>query len=271
VTGNSVEPKRNQRATAGPSSMNSIYRRRRLAAGGIGVVFAVGFAVLLGWVVGGSSGSSGTSGSSPAPISSLSATTTSSTVSSTPSSSTTTTTDPGLLPQTSEIPPTDVASISRRMAPLWAAMKTDSLPVGMTVFFPKSAYQQVKAGILSNPVGDYQNRLVALYGMDLNTYNAALGIPPASALLAGFAVEPSLVHWVAPGACTNAIGYWHLPNIRISYSSRGSVSSFGVFSLISWRGVWYVVHLGPVPRTSGTGVLDLPANGQGTPGPGGGC
>ena len=97
----------------------------------------------------------------------------------------------------------------------------------MTVFFPKSAYLQVKAGILSNPAGDYQNRLVALYGLDLHAYSAALGIPPESTSLVGFAVEPSLVHWVPPGACPNAIGYWQLPNIRISYSSHGSVASFG--------------------------------------------
>ena len=266
MTGDYDDSERGQLARPRPPSMDSMYRRRRMMAGVIGIVIAVGLAVLLSWMVGGSSGSPA------APISAPSTTTAPSTTSpSTTSPSTTATTDPGSSPQTSEMPPTDVASISRRMEPLWAAMKTDSLPVGMTVFFPKTAYLQVKAGILSNPVGDYQNRLIALYGMDLNAYSAALGDPPASAVLVGFADEPSLVHWVPPGACSNTIGYWHLPNIRISYSSHGSAASFGVFSLISWRGVWYVVHLGPVPRTSGTGVVDLPADGQGTPGPGGGC
>jgi hypothetical protein len=49
------------------------------------------------------------------------------------------------------------------------------------------------------------------------------------------------------------------------------VRSFGVASLISWRGLWYVVHLGPNPRPSDVGTVDQPAIGPGSPGPGGGC
>jgi len=150
-------------------------------------------------------------------------------------------------------------------------MQTGNLQTGMTVFFPESAYLRMKTGVLPNPSGDYQSRLVALYNMDLGTYQVALGSPPASARLVAITADPSIAHWVPPGACANTIGYWHLPNIRIEFAAGAAESSFGVFSLISWRGVWYVVHLGPVPRTSGTGLLDLPATGPGTPGPGGGC
>ena len=46
--------------------------------------------------------------------------------------------------------------------------------------------------------------------------------------------------------------------------------SFGIASLISWRGVWYVVHLGAISRTSVTGVVDDPTIGPGTFGPPGG-
>ena len=47
--------------------------------------------------------------------------------------------------------------------------------------------------------------------------------------------------------------------------------SIGIASLISWRGRWYVVHLGAVLRSGQAGVVDQPADGPGTPGPPGGC
>ena len=269
MNGSFDDPEQGQRPRARPTIMESVYRRRRLTAGGIGLVFLVALAVLLGEVAGGSSGSSPQTAAAP----SVTSTTVPppSATSTTALATTTATTDPGLLPPTSDEPPTDVASVSSRMAPLWTAIQTGSLSKGMTVFFPESAYLQMKTGVISNPPGDYQNRLVALYNMDLGVYQSALGSPPSAAVSVSVEVDPKLAHWVEPRACANSIGYWHLPNIRISYSSGGSVSSFGVFSLISWRGIWYVVHLGPVPRTSGSGLLDLPASGPGTPGPGGGC
>ena len=250
--------------------MDSVYRRRRLTVGGIGLVFLVGLAVLLGEVVGWSSGSSPNTAAAPS-VTTTTVPPTSATTTTALATTTTMTTDPGLLPSTSDEPPTDVASVSSRMAPLWTAIQTGSLSTGMTVFFPESAYLRMKTGVISNPPADYQNRLVALYNMDLGVYQVALGSSPSSAAFVSVGVDPKLAHWVPPRACVNTIGYWHLPNIRISYSSGDSVSSLGVFSLISWRGVWYVVHLGPVPRTSGSGLLDLPASGPGTPGPGGGC
>ena len=244
------------------------YRRRRRSVAGIGlglVVFAVVVAVA---VMGGSSAPSPTRAISPSTTIPSPTTTTSSTNITT---TTPATTDPGLLAQTTTEPPTDPTSLVSRLDPLWTAIQTGSLPTGMTVFFPQAAYLKMKSGVLPNPPGDYQSRLVALYNMDLGTYQAALGIPASSARLVTIGADPSIAHWVPPGACANTIGYWHLPNIRIDYASGGTESSFGVFSLISWRGAWYVIHLGPVPRTSGSGLLDLPAAGPGTPGPGGGC
>ena len=269
MNGSFHDPERGQRPRGRPTTLEPVYRRRRLTAGGIGLVILIGLAVLLGEVVGGWSGSSPTRAVAPSGTpTTLPPTRVTSTTAVAP---TATTTDAGLLAQTSDKPPTDVAAVSSRMAPLWTAIRTGSLSIGMTVFFPETAYLRMKTGVLSSPSADYQNRLVALYNMDLGTYRAALGVPPSKADLVSFGIDPSLAHWVPPLACANTIGYWHLPNIRLSYSSGGSVSSFGVFSLISWRGVWYVVHLGPVPRTSGSGLLDLSALGPGTPGPGGGC
>ena len=184
---------------------------------------------------------------------------------------TTTTTDPGSLPQTSAEPPSDDASLMSRLQPLWGAIQTNSLSLGETVFFPESAYLQLKTGILPNPASDYQSRLVAFYNLDLAAYNQALGAQPSKVTLTAVAANPSYASWIAPGTCENTIGYWHLPNIRLVYSSSGTTSSFGVASLISWRGVWYVVHLGPNPRPSNVGTVDQPSSGPGTPGPPGGC
>ena len=84
-------------------------------------------------------------------------------------------------------------------------------------------------------------------------------------------VPASYELWVPPGACYNSIGYWHAPGARVVYRESGRERSFGIASLISWRGVWYVVHLGAVSRTVVTGIVDEPAAGPGIPGPPGGC
>ena len=41
--------------------------------------------------------------------------------------------------------------------------------------------------------------------------------------------------------------------------------------MISWRGVWYVVHLGAVLRSAAVGEVYQPAAGRGVAGPPGGC
>lgn len=73
------------------------------------------------------------------------------------------------------------------------------------------------------------------------------------------------------GACYNKVGYWHLPGLRLVYRINGELRSFGIASLISWRGQWYVVHLGGVTRTTTGGLVDEPSPGAGIPGPPGGC
>jgi len=41
--------------------------------------------------------------------------------------------------------------------------------------------------------------------------------------------------------------------------------------MISWRGQWYVVHLGAVLRRAAIGVVDAPAAGTGVPAPSSTC
>jgi hypothetical protein len=197
---------------------------------------------------------------SPAPV------TTTATVPTT----TTTTVDPGLLPPASDEPAVG-PELEGRMRILWQAIAGDRPDVALTLYFPRTAYQRMKTGLLRDPAADYANRLLAFYRLDLGAYHAVLGPQAAGAGLLQVLVGPADAAWIAPGHCENLIGYWHLPGVRLVYQEGGLTRSFAVASLISWRGEWYVVHLGPNPHPQGVGSVDQPATGPGTPGPPGGC
>ena len=184
--------------------------------------------------------------------------------------STTTTTDPGLLPQTTT-EPSFGGPLHAQMATLFSALVANEPSLGRPVFFPESAYVSMKTGILPDPQADYTNRLIAFYNLDVAAYHAQLAANPAHATLTEVLANSADAAWIPPGTCENSVGYWHLPGVRLVYSQGGAVSSFAVASLISWRGVWYVVHLGPNPRPANSGTVDAPASGPGVPGPAGGC
>jgi hypothetical protein len=52
-------------------------------------------------------------------------------------------------------------------------------------------------------------------------------------------------------------------DVAAAHPLVGVTRSFGIASLISWRGYWYVVHLGAVEPPAGQGVVDAPAVGNG--------
>jgi hypothetical protein len=163
------------------------------------------------------------------------------------------------------------ASLQTTMGPLWTAIVTGSVDPALEVFFPKAAYLQMKTGVLSDPAADYTNRLIAFYQLDVTAYHQALGPNAITARLLKVSASAADAAYIPAGTCENRIGYWHLPGIRFVYEVGGSVQSFGVASLISWRGEWYVVHLGPNPRSQNVGTVDQPAAGSGAVGPPGGC
>ncbi len=135
------------------------------------------------------------------------------------------------------------------------------------MFFPRAAYLSMKTGQIPAPSADYAHRLIALYDRDLAAYHRwARG-----ARLLRVEATASSAAWIAPGTCENRIGYWHLPGVRLVVAREHRVASVGVFSLISWAGRYYVVHLGPNPRPVNVGTLDAPQLGPGRPGPPGGC
>jgi hypothetical protein len=165
----------------------------------------------------------------------------------------------GALPQTDQLPSSDTPQFHAEMRGLWRAIRTGRLKPGMAAFFPEAAYVQLKA--IGSPQSDFQYRLVADYGLDIGAAHALLGSGANGARLV--AVNVPAAHWVDPNVCDNTVGYYEVPNTRLVYSVGGQINSLGIASMISWRGVWYVVHLGAILRDTAAGVVDDPSSGPG--------
>lgn len=172
----------------------------------------------------------------------------------------------GNLPQTSRLPSTTTTPFQNAVHDLWLAVTTGNAGLAGPAFFPETAYVQVKA--IANPQSDWQGRLWYDFTLDVAAAHALVG---RDARFVRVIVPAQDAAWVSPGVCANKIGYWHVPGARVVYQRGGETRSFGIASLISWRGEWYVVHFGAVLRNGAYGVVDDPQTGPGTPGPPGGC
>jgi hypothetical protein len=172
----------------------------------------------------------------------------------------------GTRPQTRTRPSTDSVAFRDAMTDLWLAVTTGNPRLALPAFFPLPAYQQVKA--IADPAADWHHRLWGDFVLDVG---AAHGLVGSGARLVRVIVPVDDAAWVYPGVCDNTLGYWHVPGARVVYERGGRQRSFGIASLISWRGVWYVVHFGAVLRDVTTGIVDQPTAGPGVPGPPGGC
>jgi len=184
-------------------------------------------------------------------------------------SSTLSATGPGSMPQPEEFPSAHTAGFKSEMEALWQGIKYDSLPAALPAFFPEAAYLQVKS--VAAPRTDYLNRLLIEFQLDVAAAHRMLGREAPIAKLLAVSVPAAQAQWVSPGDCLNKIGYFQVSGSRLSYEVHGQVRSFIVASLISWRGVWYVVHLGAISRASEIGLVDDPTVGPGTFGPPQGC
>jgi hypothetical protein len=168
------------------------------------------------------------------------------------------------------LPSASTQVFANEMTDLWTAIVTGNTSVAIQSFFPLSAYQQVKA--ISDPTADWNSRLVGDYVLDIQAAHSFLGPNAANAQLVQVIVpSPQYAAWINPGGCSNKVGYWHVPGSRLVYRVDGQLRSIGIASLISWRGQWYVVHLGAVVRNASAGIVDDPSLGPGTTGPPGGC
>jgi hypothetical protein len=176
---------------------------------------------------------------------------------------------PGRLHQTRAFPSAHSRAFRGEMTDLWSAVVTGRPRLALQSFFPLAAYAQVKA--IYNPAADWHSRLFADFRLDIVAARRLLGRGAARARLARVIVPSGAAAWISPGVCDNSVGYWHVGGARLVYRQHGRLRSFGIASLISWRGRWYVVHLGAVLRSGAQGIVDAPAAGPGVPGPAGGC
>jgi hypothetical protein len=172
----------------------------------------------------------------------------------------------GALPQTEAYPSIHGTAWHNAMHDLWLAVTTGNSRDALPAFFPEGAYAQVKA--IAYPKADWSGRLWVDFTLDVDAAHALVG---SHATLLRVEMAPSYeAAWVPAGYCYNAAGYWHINGARLVYLKNGQERSIGVASLISWRGVWYVVHFGGVVRPA-VGMVDDPQPGPGVPGPAGGC
>ena len=171
-------------------------------------------------------------------------------------------TSAGSLPQTHAYPSARSAQFKSLMASLWAGVVQGSLTPALAAFFPKGAYLQLKA--IPSAGSDWTTRLTHDYGLDIAATHRLLGRSAPQARLVAVDVDSGFGHWISPGVCYNRLGYYEMPNARMVYREYGQIRSFGIASMISWRGVWYVVHLGAILRSSDVGVVDEPSLGHGS-------
>jgi hypothetical protein len=230
-------------------------RRRRIVVATTVLIVLVGGGVIIARSLG--NGSPTTTASPP-----RSPRVTTTAVTTTIPPTTTTTTDPGSLPQSESIPTSTDPLFTARMSALWAGVMSDSSSAALPAFFPESAYVRLKT--VASAQTDYTARLLVDYQLDLAAAHALLGADAAGAALVGVNVNASYGHWVPPGICANDVGYFEVPNARMIYTVNGQTRSFGIASMISWRGQWYVVHLGSVLRSGAGGEVDDPEVGPGT-------
>ena len=154
--------------------------------------------------------------------------------------------DPGSLPQTRVLPGTADQGFQDRLRALWQGIVDDDPQEAHPFFFPKSAYIQLKA--LANAAGDYDHRLLGYFDLDVHAAHRLLGAGASRARLIGMDVPSGNAEWMLPGSEQNKIPYYRLYGSRVRYTLDGQQHSFGVFSLLSWRGQWYAVHFGQWPR-----------------------
>ena len=69
----------------------------------------------------------------------------------------------------------------------------------------------------------------------------------SSVRFVGLVVPDGQAQWIEPGVEYNSGAYWRVYGSVLRYRlPDGSEHDLPVTSLISWRGEWYVVHLGAI-------------------------
>lgn len=156
---------------------------------------------------------------------------------------TTTTIDPGSLPQTPALPSASDPQFLARLSDLVQAVATGQVQLAAPAFFPLGAYIQVKG--ISDPVHDYQTRLIPDYDQDILALHSEIDAGTAAVTFASVSV-PDAAEWILPGVEYNKGSYWRVYGTRLYFHVGAQLHYFTIASLISWRGEWYVVHLSSI-------------------------
>ncbi len=132
-------------------------------------------------------------------------------------------------------PPADSPPFQSDMAALWQGIVNDSPTIALPAFFPEQAYEQLKTII--DAQGDYENRLVHDYSLDITAAHDLLGPNPSSAVLVTVEVPANDRHWVPPGVCDNRIGYFEVANFpsRLPTTRRDALLRHRLADLVARR------------------------------------
>jgi hypothetical protein len=152
--------------------------------------------------------------------------------------------DPSVLLQTRDVPTAVGPDFYARARLLWNAIVEDEPSLAMPFFFPLGAYEKVKD--IPYPAADWKHRLVAAYERDIHDLHARLGNSADAVKFVALEVPDSRTRWVNPGEEYNKVGYYRVFGSKLRYETSAGARTFDVKSLISWRGTWYVVHLGAI-------------------------
>lgn len=144
-----------------------------------------------------------------------------------------------LLPQTEERPSSESPLFQHHARLLLRALVENEPEVARPFFFPKVAYEKVKA--IAKPGADWEARLWKLFARDIHDYHQQLEGKRVE--LVGIEVPEAKVEWMKPHREGNAIGYHRVKRAQLVLMIDGAEKRFEITSMISWRGQWYVVHL----------------------------
>jgi hypothetical protein len=148
------------------------------------------------------------------------------------------------------------ANFTSRLANYWTHVLAGQAGPADDFFFPRTAYLQVKQ--LPNAGGDFDTRLYHDYRNDVIADHELVTSGGPGAKVLSVDVPQASVRWVPPGVEVNRIGYWQVSYARVNYEVGGQQRSYAIDSMISWRGQWYVVHLGPDWRPGAGGWVCKP-------------
>jgi hypothetical protein len=141
------------------------------------------------------------------------------------------------LPQTKVKPSATSKALEARARALFTAIVRDEPQLALPFFFPKEAYEQVKA--IPNPAADWKRRLVSAFERDIHA--AHLKVEATDGFVA-LEVPDARARWVEENEEANRIGYYRVFGSKLTYTHGPEQRSIPLTSLISWRGEWYIVH-----------------------------